>query len=325
VKRFGIPLAVAAVAALGVGAAQAAPTVQETLRSDGSGLMIANGSSNPPTQTWSWELCAADLTACTPFGTGQMIETGNAPADSAFTATSNLGALAHSRIWHGTVSSVGPPSLSGAVRANELVTPVPGQWQGGWTGDYDLTQLAACATPAGEGCITLTDTHYPPRCPKGAAVLDPAFTGRYLRVANRRYGAESVFPAIAVPTPYRGEAWPQDAITSVAVVGRVARATRARRINCGAPPVNRAEIGKEGIALVHCELGCRVGVLARGSDGKARLSRKLRPTRPYPLRRGGGVELRLPAKRLAALGPGRVRITVRINGARMARRTVSLP
>lgn len=66
------------------------------------------------------------------------------------------------------------------------------EWRGGWAGDAHFTQLAACANAQGTACTTLTDMHYPSRCANGAAVLDPAFTGDYLRVADQLVGPNPV-------------------------------------------------------------------------------------------------------------------------------------
>jgi hypothetical protein len=117
------------------------------------------------------------------------------------------------------------------------VTPSPSQWHGGWADDYDVFQLAACKNSKGLRCTTLTDLHYPDDCPHGAAVLDPQFTGSYLRVADQRIGAGTGFLDFAVPTPYGRRIWGANRMTSVAIVGRIAKATGPRTIKCGPPPL----------------------------------------------------------------------------------------
>ena len=162
------------------------------------------------------------------------------PAKRRFQATSNYGATTTSPVWRGRPSPLTPPSIRGALRANELVTPVPGSWRGGWSGDLNLTQLAACRTRQGRHCTTLTHTNYLYPCPRGAAVLDPAFTGQYLRVANLRIGPNTGMLDYGVGSPYGHEIWVADPVTSVAIVGRIVKATGPREDACGAPPLSQA-------------------------------------------------------------------------------------
>ena len=123
------------------------------------------------------------------------------------------------------LETVQTATATGTLRANERVTPGPGQWRGGWSDDYDIFQLTACESPKGLRCTTLTDLHYPHSCPYGVVVLDPQFAGSYLRVADRRIGAGAAFAMFAVGTPYGGEIWRADRITSAAIVGRIAEAS----------------------------------------------------------------------------------------------------
>lgn len=284
--------------------------------------MIANSQTNPASEIWSWDACAPDLSTCRPFATGRIVSTNGAEAGILFRATSNFGATASSPIWHGPVSAAGPPSVNGPIRANELVTPVAGQWNGGWAGASDRFQLSACATPAGGGCTTLTHSNYPRQCPDTAVVLDPFFTGRYLRVANRRLGAGPYLSlAYAVGTPYGYEVWQAGPTISTAVVGRIGRSTRGRAASCGAPPIVEASISKEAIATVTCGLGCRISLVAqRGRRSIRLLEEVVRPKRGTVR---GPVRLHVP-RLLHRLGAGRVSMIVMVNGRRVAQRTVLL-
>jgi hypothetical protein len=223
-----------------VGAVEKA-TVSTSLKANGSGLLIANSQTNPEDQTWTWQACSADLSNCTSFGKGRTISTRGARPNTRFRVTSNHDASAISSLWRGSLRPLGPPPVvTGILQANKRVTPKPGRWRGGWSDDYDIFQLAACKSPRGLRCTTLTDLHYPDGCPHGAAVLDPLFTGSYLRVADRRIGAGTVFPAFAVSTPYQGGIWAADRMTSVALVGRITKATGPRTVKCGPPPLTEA-------------------------------------------------------------------------------------
>jgi len=314
-----------AVSVLGTGVATAGAetaSIQAALNDDGSGEMIANSQLNPEGEAWSWEACTPGPLACSAFGSGRIVQTAGAGAPTVFRATSNRGPSALSPVWHGNVFSTSPPSISGTVRANELVTPAPGEWSGGWEGDVDWTQLAACPTPAGVECTTLTDRHYVDSCPNGAAVIDPAFTGDYLRVADQRMPAHTPEPLYAAVSPYGSDTWAEGPTVSVAIVGRIARANGAREGDCGPPPLTEASISRRGVARVECGLGCNAVLVARRGNREARVTRRLAaaqfPEAPEP------VTLRLSRRALTRLGPGRARMVVKIDGRRAARRAIVL-
>jgi len=218
-----------------VGAIEKA-SVSTNLKANGSGFLIANSQTNPEDETWVWQACSADLSSCVSFGQGGTISTSSARPNTRFRATSSYGATAVSSLWRGSLRPLEPPTVTGTLRANMRVTPGPSQWHGGWTDDYDVFQLAACESPKGLRCTTLSDLHYPGGCPHGAAVLDPQFTGSYLRVADQRIGAGTAFYDIRVPTPYGRKIWAADRMTSV-IVGRIAQATGPRMVRCGPPPL----------------------------------------------------------------------------------------
>ena len=101
---------------------------------------------------------------CVPFSNEANIETGDASLNSVFGLTEGSEGFTFTQwspVWHGNVQAVKPPSVSGAVRANALVRPIKAIWSGGWTGDFDRTNLAACTTPEGTGCTALRRLHYP--------------------------------------------------------------------------------------------------------------------------------------------------------------------
>jgi hypothetical protein len=292
--------------------------MQALLNKDGSGFLGVNN----PREPMTWEACSPALSDCTPFGSGRRLSTVGANPETIFRITSGDGSTGLSPVWHGNVASLTPPSVSGIVRANELVTPVPGQWDGGWEGEGDLLQLAACRTRRGTNCTTLTDEHYP-GCRGSSAVLDPAFIGDYLRVADQRRGTGPHFMLrYRSRSPYgaRGGVWEASPTTSAAVVGRIAAPSGSRRIWCGFPPLDHAWIFKSGIAKVECGLGCRAVLIAKRGWRRARVVRK--PSRWQTFR--DPMTLRLSRRSLAHLRLGRVQMIVKIDGRRVARRTVLL-
>ena len=302
---------------LPISAAAAEVQMQALLDQDGSGRLFVNNSGEPP---WSWEACSRDLTQCKPFGIGREIDTGSAPAGTVF-RVSGGGDSGLSPVWHGNVVPVTPPSVEGEIRANELVTPRLATWSGGWEGDFDLIQLAACVFPNGSKCTPFTHPKSPADCKSGGAVLDPAFTGRYLRVADERYGRGTAFTLEAV-NPLTQEVWQASPITAVAVVGRIKPARGAREESCGMPPLVEASVSGKGVATVLCRIGCRATLVAQQGRRTARVSRNL-PS-PYKGARRGLREhtLQLRAKQLRRFEPGRVRFLVKADGRRVARRAV---
>jgi hypothetical protein len=290
--------------------------IQAVLQADGSGGMVVNSQSNPVGESWSWQACAPDGSACTPFATGRSVATQTAKPNTMFVASANDGPTARSPVWHGAVSPSTPPSVTGAVRANALVTPVAGSWTGGWDGDFDHMQLSACASPDGTNCTTITDQNYPGGCAHEAAVIDVAFTGSYLRVAGQRLGVDTSFPAVAVSSPYGGRVWAPGPTTSVAVVGRIAPATGPRAAGCGPPPLLSASLSGHGVARVRCGLACTIVLRAHRPLYRVRLERTL----PAP----GSATDQLPMAAIRRLGRGRASFSVEVDGTLMATRTVKL-
>jgi hypothetical protein len=233
----GIVLAAMALHGGAAGANEKA-SVSAFIRDNGSGGMIANSQTNPAGETWSWEVCSTDLSNCDPFAQGRVVSTGGARPGVVFRATSNSGVSGLSPLWRGRVTPMQPPSIEGIVRANELVVPVAGTWRGGWKGSENWLQLAACSTPSGRNCTTLTDMHFVESCPNWAAVLDPFFTGNYLRVASKRVAPGTGVLAYAVTAPYGQPVWERNRQTSVAVLGQIAAASGARTEPCGAAPLD---------------------------------------------------------------------------------------
>lgn len=293
--------------------------MQARLDQDGSGRLYLNNARGPV----SWEACAPDLTDCIPFRGGRQLETGNARPGTVFRAESN-GAVGVSPEWLGRLKRLTPPMVSGIIRANEFVVPVPGKWRGGWKDGDSEMQLAACPTPTAVACTTLTDFHYLRPCPMSASVaLDPRFAGSYLRVADWQIGpGPHLRPAYAVSSPYGGKVWRRNRITSVAIVGQIAAPVRASQGECGPPPRSRASISRLGVVTVECRAGCGFTLLAGRQGRRVRVERNLRAQ--HILEVLPPTELRLTRQQRALLGEGRVRMLVKIDGRRSAARTVPL-
>jgi hypothetical protein len=302
--------AVVVFATVGVGSAAASgASIQVVLQPDGTGQLVANAEG---ADQWSWQVCGSE---CAPFATGQVITTGTAPAGVTFRASSSLGATALSPTWGGAVTPASAPSVTGHVRANELLTPVAGAFNGGWAGGVDETQLAACKQPAGTECTTLTDQYYTKGCPNGAAVIDPAFTGQYLRVADRALGPDPIYPEYADSSPYGHEVWAAGPTVSVAIVGKITPATGSRTAECGPPalPAPTGSLGQNGTATVRCPERCTVVLTARRGSHVVRVTRRLE--------RAATVSLRLPMRSVRRLGH-QVTLTLQVDGELLAKRKI---
>ncbi len=319
-----VGVAVCASAAQARAALTGGASLQATLTEAGGGSLVANAAANP-TRTWSWQICDAAGEACAPYASGQSIKVGTPPAGVTFKAIASDGPVGLSPVWNGPLHAAAPPSVAGAVRANELVTPMPAAWGGGWTGDYPRAQLSACPTTAGTGCITLTGNDYDSDCPNGGALLDPDFTGWYLQVASVVYGPNTVFAENVTSTryglwPYARDAWQAGPTIAVAVVARIEPATGLRTTSCGPPPlvsglppqvaigVHSAKLARDGTATVQC-----LGVCAVDLHASAR-GRVVRATSS----RAGETRLRIPTRALAHLGRGPIRYTLFVDGYRAA-------
>lgn len=286
---------------------------QVLLNVDGSGHIFMNDGSSP-----SWQVCRVGLTDCTQFATGNF-ETDDAPPGSVFWGGGDL----VTPLWKGNLRELTPPSVRGRVRGNEVVTPVPGTWEGGWEDDYDSLSLSICTTASGHHCLQVNHEGPERSCgPEGATLIDPAFAGRYLRVVDRRYGSGTVFAGVGHSSYYPISKVEPGATVSVETVSRIAQATGSPSVDCGAPPLSTASISSAGSAEVTCRVtGCRAVLVARRDGRQASVKRKLPPT---PILGGKPAKLRLGPRALERLGSGPAKVTVEANGGMIARRTVKL-
>jgi hypothetical protein len=189
-------------------------------------------------QTWTWKACHPRSSRCDLLGSGYWRrQTHRTRHGSLFRAISNDGEVANSPRWRGRLRSIRSPAVRGEIRANQLVTPVHGKWLGGWDGSKHFTQLAACPTRGDRECTTLTELHYVEGCRNGGAVLDPVFTGQYLRVADWRVGPRPKLFLRIVPSPYGYEIWKQSPIVSVDFPGQIQPPAGPRAAACGPPPL----------------------------------------------------------------------------------------
>jgi hypothetical protein len=286
---------------------------QVLLNADGSGRIFMNDGTTP-----SWKVCKPGLTDCRQFATGNF-STGGAPAGSVFWAGGDL----LTPLWKGNLRSVGPPSVRGKVRGNEIVVPVAGRWEGGWESDYDDLSLSICKTPSAKRCLQVNhEEARGRRCgPDEATLIDPAFAGRYLRVVDHRYGEGTLFAGVGHPPYFPLEIDPEPTV-AMAIVGRIAPASGSPEADCGPPPLFEASISADGSARVTCTLlACRAVLRARCADGGARVGTRLPAARFYG---SSSATLRFSPRAIERLEGCRARETVKVNGRVLGRRAVRL-
>jgi hypothetical protein len=318
----GASAAIAAPAGTGSGEIR----MQALLDDNGFGRLLVNNTDGP----WRWQSCTPDLSDCQPLSGGREISTVGVRSPAVFRVESE-GLTGTSPEWRGRVKQLAPPSVSGVIRANEFVSPVPGRWALGWEGEFSELQLSACHTASGNDCTTLTDSHYVRRecssrdaSQSGSFVIEARFAGRYLRVANRRIGVGPPLRlAYAVTSPYGGDAWPRDRITSVATVGLIAAPTRDFPGECGPPVPSEGSISKHGLGFVRCSERCRATLTAGRAGRVVRVKREVAQSRSG-LDVGLPERVVLPASKMARLGEGSIRVALRVDGKLLAKRNVHL-
>jgi hypothetical protein len=287
---------------------------QALLNQDGSGQIFMNNGAQP-----EWKACRPDLTECSPFATTGDLNTAGAPPDTVFWD----GGENRTPVWKGNVSPASPPSVEGEVRADAVVTPVAGHWTGGWETDYDELTLAFCKSSSGQECVTINHEGDWYACGgRGATLIDPAFTGWYVRVVDHRYGAGTVFAGVGHPFYFQDSEPTPGPTVSVAVVGQIAAATGPRQGNCAPPPLISGSISKVGAATFRCAVvGCHVTFIAKRGKRTVRHESTVAPalvgasTEPAPLRFSHGA--------LHRLGKGPVRLSLRIDGKAVAGRRIA--
>jgi hypothetical protein len=324
--RGAVGLSCAALLVAPSAAAQRAGITQQVFDDDGLPVLVANPVQNGNRgQVVAWRLCPP-AGACQPVPTDgrddRSIEPGDVAAGTSFEvdvlANSGETTTDRSTPWLGRVTATTAPAVTGTLRVGRLARPVPASWSGGWTGDYDLLRLEACATAAGRRCETLSaQGEDPPVCPGGAAVLGRRYTGWWVRAVDHRVALDSAFagPGYELPRDIP-LARPSPTTVRSGLLGPVRRA-RGAFSECAKPRIAilarvRRAPGRRVFARVQCTSACDVLLVVR--DARRTIRRRGEP------RREG--EVGLPAH--TRLVGARAEVRVVVNGRHRADRSVRL-
>lgn len=306
--------AVAASAEMGSGEVE----MQALLDDDGTGRLFVNNTDGP----WRWESCTPRLTDCRRMAGGRELSTRGVRPPAIFRVRSE-GMVGVSPRWKGRVEQIAPPWTTGFVRANEFVSPMPGRWARGWDAELSELQLSACRTANGKSCTTLTHPNYVRECSLSASFVIPRkFAGQYLRVAEKRLGAGPVGRLdYGLGSPYGQPVWRRNRVTSVAVVGRIASATREFPGECGPSVPGEGSITKRGLGLVRCSEDCQAKLIA-GREGRVVEVERTVDRSRSDLFVGPPGQVALPPGKLAKLGEGPITLALRVDGRLQDIRTI---
>jgi hypothetical protein len=144
---------------------------------------------------------------CRPRGRSTDLYPGPTPAGTRFQAVAADGSYVLTRAWKGLVTAVAPPALAGSPRVGGVVWTRPGRWRGGWDGDYDAFELAACRTARGTGCETLNAPSPLGHADQPArARISRWYAGWYVQALEQRIAGDTVFDLqiVAAPPLHRG-------------------------------------------------------------------------------------------------------------------------
>lgn len=185
-------LAAAAVApghTLRVAATRYSVEIQAVFNRAGDPLLVANFSPDGSLATPHWSICRPDAGGrCTAAAKNQVLRPGPEPAGTRFLATARYAGRTYSAAvtWNGRVQALTLPSLGGIPREGGVVDPLPGQWNGGWGGEFDQLGVEACATASGTRCRMLGGGEL--GCPDNSSPtpLRGWFTGWYLFALDAR-------------------------------------------------------------------------------------------------------------------------------------------
>lgn len=238
---------------------------QEHFDPAGNPVLVANFSPDSGLATPTWSLCPPGGAACQPTGVkSQVLEPGPTEAGTTFEATVTYKGVtyrARSSPWLGRLTATSRPRLEGEARVGARVTPVAGEWSGGWGDEGNVLSVVACRPRDMRDCVTIA---HPWVLGGFRGRIDPRWSGYYLFAYDVREPADAIHPAIGYVVPQAIAVPPLSAMVARSeplgpVRGPSLRLRRRAR---------RLPNGRLAIGHVRCARGCRVAVSVRDLYGR---------------------------------------------------------
>jgi hypothetical protein len=282
----------------GNASAQTADINQQIFDRAGNPRLVASPSPDSNLGTVSWSICLPGQASCAVAApqlvSGRSLEPGQQPAGTTFEAAVDYAGqrtVARSSSWLGTVTLRTAPHLVGRAVIGRTVRVQPGTWSGGWGTERNGLRIQACPTRATTDCRTLSASPERPDPPDAAIRIPSRYAGWYLFAVNRRFARDDVFAlADFPPSPLR----PAPTVAFSAPSGPVGPyATLRQRA--------RLRQGHPKLGTLRCPVRCNVRLTVAAPGGTYRRTYRARGVSPI-------------MARVPQAGPGRWRITVRVNG-----------
>jgi hypothetical protein len=258
-----------------------------------------------------WSVCPPDAASCiaaAPGASPWVLEAGPQPPGTTFEVEVEYAGqrtVDRSGPWGGTITFEARPELVGEAAAGARVSVTPARWTGGWGNERDELRVQACRTPAAEQCETLSAPGVR-GVTAGVATIANRYIGWYLFAVDHRYSFDTPFPAVLALNPRDVPPLsPGPTIAFSEPVGPVVGPAVELR------PRVLYRRGKPQLGTVRCPRSCRVqlAVVAQGTTYKRTMKARGKAT---------------IAPRLRKARPGTWRVTVRVDGRRLAARSVSV-
>lgn len=191
-------------------AARYSVQIQAVFSPSGDPALVANFSPNGALATPRWSICSPPRYICVSArARHHELSPGRHPAGTVFRATANYFGHAYTArvTWHGRVSAVSRPILTGFPRVGALVTPLQARWRGGWGREFDQLGVEACPTTTSRHCVMVSGGQL--GCPDHSrAILPKSVDAWYLFALDARSPADGVCAGVGYSTESVIPVWP---------------------------------------------------------------------------------------------------------------------
>lgn len=261
--------------------------------------------------------CPPGGAPCTPVaGAGPAYEPGETAEGTVFEARFASGHVDRSPVWQGAIGPQSPPAVDGSAIEGGVVQPVAGEWSGGWADDTSALVLVICRSREGEDCGYLPAAGAGAPVPvsgDGPALIPAGSAGGHLFAVEWRVARDALTqPAPLLYAPDQRFTLPLPGARTVVSlplgpVAPVGGTPPPSQTETTAPAVKpsvklRAKAYRRKGRVVVGTVTCRVRCKVRLTVGKVRRDFSVRGTKRLEVVRGKRVK------------PGRLKVTVRVDG-----------